>query len=252
MSRFNGCKVVVTGAASGIGRAAARRFAEEGARVCLIDIRWPDSKPVEDPVPPGLRLTCDVSDRHAVEKTVAEAASEMGGIDVLVNNAGYPVTDVDGEMSEEAWRAHFEADVHGLHYMTDAARPWLEQSAGAIVNTTSVSGLGGDRSMEAYNAAKGAAVRLTNALAIDLAPRGVRVNAVCPTLTRTGMSREIERQPAKLAAFEAAIPMGRIGEAAEVAAAIVFLASSDASYITGVSLPVDGGVTAGSGQPALV
>lgn len=251
MKRFEGGKVIVTGAASGIGHATALRFAEEGARLCLIDKHWAGDDKGE-PAGPGIhRLTCDVSDAGDVEATVSEAAARLGGIDVLVNNAGYPVTDVDDHMSDAAWRAHFETDVHGLHYMTDAARPWLARSRGAVVNTTSVAGLGGDRAMQAYDAAKGAAVRLTSALAIDLARCGIRVNAVCPTLTRTAMSREVESQPDKLAAFEAAIPLGRIGEAEEVAAAILFLASRDASYITGVALPVDGGITAGNGQPAM-
>ena len=251
MTRFEGCKVLVTGAASGIGRAAALRFAEEGARVCLIDKTWPEEDMSREGKDGLLRMTCDVSDAQAVEETVIEAAFALDGIDVLVNNAGYPVTDLDEPMPDATWRAHFEADVHGIHYMTDAALPWLEKGGGAIVNTTSVAGLGGDRAMEAYDAAKGAAVRLTNALAIDLASRGVRVNAVCPTLTRTAMSRAVERQPEKLAAFEAAIPLRRIGEPEDVAAAILFLASSDASFITGVALPVDGGVTAGNGQPYL-
>ena len=251
MGRFDGCRVIVTGAASGIGRAAALRFAENGARVCGVDKQWPEAAASAQPDNRATCLTCDVSKRRAVEETVAEAARAMGGIDVLVNNAGYPVTDTDEDMPDATWRAHFEADVHGIHYMTEAARPWLERSGGAIVNTTSVAGLGGDRAMEAYDAAKGAAVRLTNALAIDLAPRGVRVNAVCPTLTRTAMSREIEAQPEKLSAFEQAIPMKRIAEPEEVAAAILFLASEDASFITGVALPVDGGVTAGNGQPTL-
>ncbi|MEC7760888.1 MAG: SDR family NAD(P)-dependent oxidoreductase [Pseudomonadota bacterium] len=251
MTRFNGYNVIVTGAASGIGAATAVRFLHEGARLCLFDTEWADDalRTWRDQGVPC--IDCDVSDVEAAGNSVGQAAAIMGGIDILVNNAGYPVTDLDSDMSDATWRAHFEADVHGLHYMTEAARPWLEEAKGAIVNTTSVAGLGGDRAMEAYNAAKGAAVRLTNALAIDLAPRGIRVNTVCPTLTHTAMSRAVEAQPHKLAAFQKSIPLGRIAEADEVAAAILFLASEDASFITGVALPVDGGVTAGNGQPHL-
>lgn len=246
MQRFEGKSVVITGAASGIGRATARRFAAEGARTGLLD----KDKFCDDDLG-ALNLTCDVSDQEAASHAVATIAECLGGIDVLINNAGYPVTDLDEGMSDDTWRRHFEVDVHGLRYVTEAARPWLEASRGVIVNNTSVAGLGGDRAMEAYDAAKGAAVRLTNALAIDLAPMGVRVNAVCPTLTRTPMSRSVEDQSSKLEAFERAIPLGRIGEPEEVAAVILFLASSDASFVTGVALPVDGGITAGNGQPFL-
>ncbi|WP_088636044.1 SDR family NAD(P)-dependent oxidoreductase [Phaeobacter sp. 22II1-1F12B] len=200
----------------------------------------------------ALCLTCDVADQRSVEAAVSYAAEVLGGVDVLVNNAGYPVTDLDTDMSDAKWRGHFEADVHGLHYVTEAARSWLEAEGGAVVNTTSVAGLGGDRAMEAYDAAKGAAVQLTRALAIDFAPKGVRVNAVCPTLTHTAMSRAAENQPEKLEAFLKAIPLRRVGEPEEVAAAILFLASGDASFITGVALAVDGGITAGNGQPHLV
>ncbi|SDO71949.1 meso-butanediol dehydrogenase / (S,S)-butanediol dehydrogenase / diacetyl reductase [Lutimaribacter pacificus] len=250
--RFEGCGVVVTGAASGIGAATARRFAAEGAFVALLD--KDDATPVVRTLPNGraLAVRVDISHRGEAERAIARAAHWMERLDVLVNCAGYPVTTPSETMTEEVWRAHFEADVHGTHFLSEAARPHLERRGGAIVNVGSVAGLGGDRAMEAYNAAKGAELRLTNAMAIDLGPRGVRVNAVCPTLTHTGMSRDVEARSDLMRRLRARIPLGRIGGAEEVASAIAFLASDEASFITGAVLPVDGGISAGSGQPPLL
>ncbi|WP_118138487.1 SDR family NAD(P)-dependent oxidoreductase [Oceanicella sp. SM1341] len=253
MRRFEDRCILVTGAASGIGAAAARRFSREGGCVMLADrSREVFARARSLPAERSAAVRCDVSRAEEVKEMVAATLRRFGRIDVLVNNAGYPVTDATDEISDETWRAHFETDVHGLRLVCNAALPSLVRRRGNIVNTTSVAGLGGDRAMAAYDAAKGAAVRLTNALAIDLGARGVRANAVCPTLTRTRMSRRVEENPEQIAAFRRAIPLRRIAEPGEVAAAIAFLASDDASFITGVALPVDGGVTAGNGQPQLV
>ena len=245
--RFDNFCVLVTGGASGIGAAAVRAFAGQGATVVSMDKADPDRHP-----PDACRaLTADVSHRGEVRRAVAEASAELGGIDVLVNSAGYPVTEAGGALTDQEWRDHFEADVHGLRNMCDACQDDLRASGGNIVNVTSVAGFGGDRGMEAYDAAKGAALQLTRALAIDFGPSGVRVNAVCPTVTRTPMGRYVEEDPQKLRALEQAIPLGRIGEPEEVADAILFLASPAARFVTGAALPVDGGVTAWNGQPPL-
>ena len=250
--RFKGRAAIVTGAASGIGAATARRLVREGAHVMLVD-KEPSQPSLRDlPARQMKQLRCAVACSESADEIVDQTLQWQKRLDVLVNCAGYPVTEASEQMPEAVWRAHFEADVHGIHFLTDAARPHLERHGGAVVNVTSVAGLGGDRAMQAYNAAKGAAVRLTNAQAIDFGRRGVRVNAVCPTITHTEMSREVERRGDLMEKLRASIPLGRIGAADEVAAAIAFLASDEASFITGVALPVDGGITAGNGQPVLV
>jgi len=131
-----------------------------------------------------------------------------------------------------------------------AAIPHLEKTKGSIINTASVSGTGGDWGMSPYNAAKGAIVNLTRALALDLGRKGIRVNAVCPSLTRTGMTEDMLKDEALVAKFKERIPFGRVCEPEEVAAVIAFLASDDASFVTGANIAVDGGVSASNGQPA--
>jgi len=140
-------------------------------------------------------------------------------------------------------------DLDAVFYGTRAAAPELKKTRGCIINTASVSGLGGDWGMSAYNAAKGGVVNFTRAAALDLASHGVRVNSVCPSLTMTGMTADVKDNPAWVARFMERVPLGRAAEPEDIAGVAAFLASDDARYVTGVNLPVDGGVTASSGQP---
>ena len=251
--RFHGKTVLVTGAGSGIGAATARRFAEEGANVALLGRR---RDPLDD-VAAGmaaersLPLYADVSDAAAVDRAVAETVGSFGGLDVLVNNAGIVLPGGIDTMRLEDWRQTMAVDVDGYFFCIRAALPHLVARRGCIVNVSSVSGLGGDWGMPAYNAAKGAITNLTRALALDLGARGVRVNAVNPSFTRTGMTSEFERQPGLIERFLDRIPLGRVGEPEDVAAVIAFLASDDARFVSGVNLPVDGGLSASNGQPRL-
>jgi len=249
--RFHGKVVLITGAASGIGAALAQRFVGEGASVVLGDVNQSAGTALAAQL--GERAAfqpVDVSDCEQVERWIGSAIARCGRLDVLCNNAGIGSYGRTPDVTPEVWRRVLETDLFSVFYACRAAIPHLRAGGGgSIVNTASISGLGGDYGLSAYNAAKGALVNYTRTLAIDHACEGIRVNAVCPGPIDTPLLGRLIALPAITAAYEQVIPLGRIGRAAEVAAAIAFLASDDASYITGAMLVVDGGITAATGQP---
>lgn len=249
--RIEGKVVIVTGAASGIGEATAPRFAAEGAKVVLVDRNQTALKKVAGDLSPDRTLVhvADVSNSRAAEDMAASAVKQFGRLDVLINNAGVHVGGDPAEVTNDQWRKVMATDVDGVFYGCRAALPHLEKTKGSIVNTASVSGLGGDWGMSPYNAAKGAVVNLTRALAMDMGKKGVRINAVCPSLTRTGMTADMMDDKDLLAKFAERIPLGRVCEPQEIASAIAFLASDDASFMTGANVAVDDGVSASNGQP---
>jgi meso-butanediol dehydrogenase/(S,S)-butanediol dehydrogenase/diacetyl reductase len=249
--RFHGKVVIVTGAASGIGEATARRFVAEGAKVALVDRDEASLEKVAKSLPADQVMVqaADVSDSRAVDGLVAAIVGHFGRLDVIVNNAGVHEGGDPASITDEKWRKVMSTDVDGVFYGCRAALPHIEKTRGSIVNTASVSGTGGDWGMSPYNAAKGAVVNLTRALALDLGKKGIRVNAVCPSLTRTGMTEDMMNDKKLLAKFAERIPLGRVCEPEEVAAVIAFLASNDASFMTGANVAVDGGVSASNGQP---
>ncbi|MGY3360836.1 meso-butanediol dehydrogenase/(S,S)-butanediol dehydrogenase/diacetyl reductase [Bradyrhizobium sp. GM0.4] len=250
-NRFHGKVVIVTGAASGIGEATARRFVAEGAKVALADRNKGPLEKVANSLPADQVMVevADVSDSSAVDGMVAAVLDRFGRLDVIVNNAGVHEGGEPASITDDKWRKVMSTDLDGVFYGCRAALPHLEKTKGSIVNTASVSGTGGDWAMSPYNAAKGAIVNLTRALALDLGKKGIRVNAVCPSLTRTGMTEEMMDDKELLAKFAERIPLGRVCEPEEVAAVIAFLASEDASFMTGANVAVDGGVSASNGQP---
>ena len=253
MQRFIDKVIVVTGAGSGIGEATARRFSQEGACVVLSDRNKDKLEKVAADLPEDRTLVCtaDVSSFKDMEVLIAKAVKKFGGLHVLVSNAGVAKmgTVVSGKF--EDWEKTMAVNVNGVFYGARAAMPHLIRSRGCIVNVASVSGLGGDWGFAFYNTSKGAVVNLTRAMALDHGKDGVRVNSVCPSLTLTPMTEDVKNNPQTMARFNERIALGRGAQPSEIAAAVAFLASDDASFITGVNLPVDGGVTASNGQPAM-
>jgi meso-butanediol dehydrogenase / (S,S)-butanediol dehydrogenase / diacetyl reductase len=252
--RFSGKVVIVTGGGSGIGAATAHRFAADGATV-VITGRSEDKleKTVAD-APAGSTVvarTADTSDEQAITELIDEVVREHGRLDTLVNNAAVARPGTVTDLDADTWREVMSIDVDGVFYASKAALPHLTATHGSIVNVGSVSGLGGDWGMAAYNAAKGAVVNLTNAMALDHGPDGVRVNAVHPSLTETDMSAGLREDEDIVAKFRDRIPMGRPADPAEVGDVIAFLASHDARFVNGAQLPVDGGLGASNGQPRM-
>ena len=252
MKRFAKKTIIVTGAASGIGRATAERFSKEGANVVLADIA-DDLNEVAGTLPDDrtLAVKTDVSKSKEVDALIEKTVERFGRLDVLVNNAGIAPMGGISDLSDEEWQSTLDVDLNSVFYASRSAIPHLKKSKGSIVNTASVSGTGGDWGLTAYNAAKGGVVNLTRSMALDLGESGVRVNSVCPSMTRTGLTEDMMDDDELISAFEKRIPLGRVCEPEEVAAVIAFLASEDASFVTGTNMSVDGGVSASNGQPAL-
>lgn len=252
MKRFDSKVVMVTGAGSGIGEATARRFASEGAKVVLIGrTREKLDRVAESIEGETLVFAADVSDGEAMNRLVADVIDRFGRLDVLVNNAGIAPEGRVHEAELDDWKQVMSINVDGVFYASRAALPELLKTKGAIVNVSSVSGLGGDWNMSLYNASKGAVSNLTRAMALDYGEEGVRVNAVCPSITRSDLTSGITGNDDLMKKFADRMPLGRAAEAEEVGDVIVFLASHDARFVNGVNLPVDGGIMASNGQPRL-
>lgn len=254
LRRFADKVAVITGGASGIGLEAARLIVAEGGCVVVGDLNADAGQAVvcELGAERAVFRLCDVAKFADVESLIAEAVKAFGGVDILVNNAGIGsdlCTSVD--LSLESWHRVIAVDLDSVFYGCKAAIPRMrERGGGAIVNIASISGLGGDYGFNAYNAAKGAVVNFTRSLALDHASDNIRVNAVCPGLIDTPLTTFMAKTGV-LSSLTDNIPMKRIGRADEIAKLIAFLASDDASYLTGSIVVADGGLTAGTGNPDL-
>jgi meso-butanediol dehydrogenase/(S,S)-butanediol dehydrogenase/diacetyl reductase len=249
--RFDGKVVIVTGAGSGIGEATARRFSQEGASVALVGDHRKKVDAVARQLPRERTFVqkADVSKLGDMEKVVAATVRKFGGLHVMVNNAGIFEGASVTRTKPAEWERVIATNLGGVFNGSRAALPELLKTKGCIVNTASVSGLAADWDASAYNASKGGVVNLTRAMAMDYGRQGVRVNAVAPSFTLTNMTQDMAKNKKLVAKFMERMPLGRIIQPEDVAAVIAFLASDDARMVTGVILPVDGGVMASNGQP---
>lgn len=248
--RLLGRVALVTGAGSGIGRAIAVAFAKEGAKVAVLDINGDAARLVANEIPSRtgavLAIEADVTDEGTVERAVARIVDELGDPDILVNNAGYMARDGLLDHSEDDWDRTLAVCLKGPAWCSKhVLPPMLRNRRGAIVNIASVNGLA-FYGAEAYSAAKAGLISLTKAIAVRYGPDGIRANAIAPAAIRTPAWGEIERtDPDAFRRLGQRYPLRRIGRPEDVASAAVFLASDEASWITGVVLPVDGGLLAG-------
>lgn len=239
---LEGKVAIVTGGSSGIGKAVVERLAWEGAEVVIADLDEEKGRKVAHEV--GVEFKeCDVSSFEDVKKVVEETVEMYGKLDIIVNNAGIGSVDGIEEMDIEEYRKIIRVNLDGVMHGCKAAVPHLKESKGCIVNMASIYGLVGDKGSTAYNTAKGGVVNLTRSVANDLAEHDVRVNSICPGFVDTPMTEEVQEDEEFMAHIENMTPLGRMADPEEIASAVTFLASDEASYITGANIPVDGGWT---------
>ena len=251
MGRLDGKVAVVTGGAHGIGRASAKALAAEGATVAVGDVDEVEGRAcageIRDAGGDAIFVRTDVTSLDDVQALVGDAVERWGRLDVMFNNVGVAIGGAAGEMSEGDWRRVIDVNLTGVWRGMRVAIPiMLEAGGGSIVNTSSVQGHVGFVGWSGYAASKGGVDALTRQAAVEYAPKGIRVNAIVPgtilTAMNEGILREVDDPDALLAEWNAMHPVGRIGMPEEVAAAVVFLASDESSFVTGVSLRVDGGM----------
>jgi meso-butanediol dehydrogenase/(S,S)-butanediol dehydrogenase/diacetyl reductase len=240
---LTGKRVVVTGGTSGIGEATSRRFLDEGARVAAIAVGADEVATAAERIPGIEALLCDVADAAAVEAAFAKIDELLGGIDVLVANAGISIRKPFLEIDPADWQRVLDVNLTGVfHCAQQAARRMIAGSGGVILMTASTNGLTGHEYYADYNASKAGVILLARTMALELAP-SVRVNAVCPGYVLTPMQKA-EYTPEMLEQVNATIPLGRHAKPEEIAALYAFLASDEGAYFTGAVISMDGGETA--------
>ena len=254
MGRLSGKRALITGAASGIGRATALLFAREGAAVAVVDVDEMGGQAVVQTIldagGQAIFVRCDVTRAAECQRAVQETVDRLGGLDILFNNAGIIRRATVIDTTEEEWERVMAVNVKSIFLLGKYAVPAMTQSGGgAIVNTASGWGLVGGRNAVSYCASKGAVVNMTRAMALDHGPQNIRVNCVCPGDTDTPMLRSEAQQLGEsedaFLAEAADRPLQRIGRPEDIAQAVLYLASEDSAFVTGTALVVDGGGLAG-------
>ena len=250
---FQGKTAFVTGAARGIGRATAERFAQDGAAVAVVDRDREEARAVAEAIRAGggrgIALEADVADEEALRRAVGAAVREFGGLDALVSNAGVHFARAIDEYTTDEMERLIAINLKGAFHAVRAALPELRPTRGTIVFVSSMTGMVGQDRGAMYVATKGALISLTKALALELGSDGIRVNCVCPAGVDTALMRDwaatLPDPEAVLRGQAAMHVMNRMATPQEIASAIVFLSSPDAAFITGIALPVEGGATLG-------
>jgi meso-butanediol dehydrogenase/(S,S)-butanediol dehydrogenase/diacetyl reductase len=249
---------VVTGAASGIGAATARQFAEQGARTVVVDLNEKEGERVTaalnaSGVPGSASFQkVDVADWPSVQEGFSRIQDRFGHVDILINNAGVGSFGLTPDLPVEQWQNTIGVTLNGAFYCSKAAIPLIRAAGGgAIINVGSTSGLGGDYGLAAYNAAKAGVVNFTRVLAIDHIRENIRVNCVCPGLVDTPAAAQLKAMKEYWARVVDAHPRGRASTADEIASVILFLASEKSAALVGAAVVADGGLTAWNGMPRL-
>ena len=252
--RLAGRNAVVTGAASGIGRETALRFAEEGAAVVCADLDAKGAAAVAASVVANgavaAAASVDITSEREVARLAEEALAALGRVDVLVNNAGVTILGGVAELTEADWQREIDINLSGAYRVSKAFWPHMAGAGGgAILSTASIAGVVGVRQDAAYVASKAGLIMLTRCMALDGAPHGIRANCICPGFVDTPMFQDyLAEQPDPKASLDRAAgctPLGHIGTPRDIADGFVYLASDDARWITGTALVIDGGLTAG-------
>ncbi len=244
MGKLQGKVAVITGGASGIGAATARLFVEEGAKVVLVDVNEEKGNTfvaeLKEKNADAVFVKANVTVEEEVQNIFKETANVFGKVDIVFNNAGIGRVTPTENLSYEEWRNTVNVDLDGVFLVArEAIREMLKTGGGTVVNTASMYGLVGSPGSAAYNAAKGGVVNLTRSLALEYAAKSIRINALCPGFIDTPIIPEEMKET-----LASLTPMQRLGQAEEMAKAVLFLASEDSSFMTGNTLTVDGGYTA--------
>ena len=248
--RLGGKVAIITGAASGLGRASAQLFAEHGASVVIADRDTAGGQEtvaqIRDTGGQAEFIETDVAVADDADAMVTKAVTCFGKLDILFNNAGIAIRKPVADLSEDEWDRCIDTNLKGVFLGSKSAIPeMIRGGGGSIINTASIYGVVGGRTRAAYSASKGGIVNLTRSMALDYASQNIRVNCICPGFVETPLLKKILGTEEEFQALVDMHPMGRLGRPIETAYAAVYLASDEAAFTTGIALPVDGGYTAG-------